>query len=108
MREQRDSTPYEGRYAGHAPTRPGTHSLSGVYWSLRAAHATKEPKFSWRRVKRRLYRASGKRYLNAEVNGAYYIIRKGKPDAFAAKGVVGLVVHPVRMVRTKSTSKLAS
>jgi putative transposase len=35
-----------------------------------------EPKFSGRRVKRGLYRASGKRYLNADVNGAYNIIRK--------------------------------
>jgi putative transposase len=63
-----------------------------------------EPKFSGRRVKRGLYRASGKRYLNADVNGAYNIIRKGKPDAFTAKGVAGLVVHPVRMIRTKPTS----
>jgi IS605 OrfB family transposase len=62
-----------------------------------------EPKFSGRRVKRGLYRASGKRYLNADVNGAYNIIRKGKPDAFTAKGVAGLVVHPVRIARTKPT-----
>jgi putative transposase len=64
---------------------------------------TEEPKFSGRRVKRGLYRASGKRYLNADVNGAYNIIRKGKPDAFTAKGVAGLVVHPVRIARTKQT-----
>jgi putative transposase len=60
-----------------------------------------DPKFSGRRVNRGLYRASGKRYLNADVNGAYNIIRKGKPDAFSAKGVAGLVVHPVRITRTK-------
>jgi putative transposase len=69
---------------------------------------TEEPKFSGRRVKRGLYRASGRRYLNADVNGAYNIIRKGKPDVFNAKGVVGLVVHPVRIARTKPTGKLAS
>ncbi len=69
---------------------------------------TEEPKFSGRRVKRGLYRASGKRYLNADVNGAYNIIRKGKPDAFNAKEVAGCVVHPVRITRTKPTSKLAS
>lgn len=64
------------------------------------AHVEK-PRFSGRRVKRGLYRASGKRYLNADINGAYNIIRKGKPDAFTAKGVAGLVVHPVRIARTK-------
>ncbi|MGH2493133.1 MAG: RNA-guided endonuclease InsQ/TnpB family protein [Ktedonobacteraceae bacterium] len=68
---------------------------------------TEEPKFSGRRVKRGLYRASGKRYLNADVNGAYNIIRKGKPDAFNAKGVAGLVVHPVRIARTKPTKSRA-
>ncbi len=62
-----------------------------------------EPRFSGKRVKRGLYRASGKRYLHADVNGAYNIIRKGKPDAFTAKGVAGLVVHPVRITRTKPT-----
>ena len=64
---------------------------------------TQEPTFSGRRVKRGLYRASGKRYLNADVNGAYNIIRKGKPDAFTAKGVAGIVVHPVRIACTKQT-----
>jgi putative transposase len=67
-----------------------------------------EPKFSGKRVKRGLYRASGRRYINADLNGAYNIIRKGKPDAFNAKGIAGYVVHPVRIARTKSTGKLAS
>ena len=55
-----------------------------------------EPTFSGRRVKRGLYRASEKRYLNADVNGAYNIIRKSKPDAFA-KGVAGNAVHPIQL-----------
>jgi putative transposase len=64
---------------------------------------TTEHTFSGKRVKRGLYRSSGKRYINADVNGAYNIIRKGKPDAFdEAKGVAdAFVVHPVRMARTK-------
>jgi len=54
--------------------------------------------FSGKRVKRGLYRASGKRDLNADVNGAYNIIRKRRPDAFSkAEGVAGYVVHPVRL-----------
>ena len=33
--------------------------------------------FSGKRVERGLYRASGKRYINADINGAGNIIRKG-------------------------------
>ena len=54
-----------------------------------------EYRFSGRRVARGLYRASEKRYINADINGAYNVLRKRRPDAFA-KGVVGYVVHPVR------------
>jgi putative transposase len=66
--------------------------------------------FSGRRVKRGLYRASNNRYINADVNGAYNIVRKVAPDAFIAEGVedgkrvaTPSVVHPVRVVipRTK-------
>jgi putative transposase len=54
------------------------------------------PAFSGRRVKRGLYRAADGRHLNAAVNGAYNIIRKVAPDAFA-HGSRGCVVHPVRL-----------
>ncbi len=57
-----------------------------------------EHHFSGKRVKRGLYRASGKRDLNADVNGAYNVLRKRRPDAFSeAKGVAGYVVHPSRL-----------
>jgi putative transposase len=55
-----------------------------------------EPKFSGRRVERGLYRASGKRYLNADINGSYNILRKASPNAFC-NGVEDAVVHPVRL-----------
>jgi putative transposase len=59
------------------------------------------PAFSGRRVKRGLYRAGDGRHINADVNGAYNIIRKALPDAFG-KGIAGAAVHPVRLpVRTK-------
>jgi putative transposase len=61
--------------------------------------------FSGKRVERGLYRASNGRYINADLNGAYNIIRKVAPDAFGSKGVEdgkgmvsSLVVHPVRVV----------
>jgi putative transposase len=56
----------------------------------------KTPTFSGRRVKRGLYRAGGGRNINADVNGAYNIIRKVAPDAFM-QGSRGCVVHPVRL-----------
>jgi len=54
------------------------------------------PTFSGRRVKRGLYRAADGRHINADVNGAYNIIRKVAPDAFA-RGSRGCVVHPIRL-----------
>jgi putative transposase len=54
--------------------------------------------FSGKRIGRRnrLYRTADGRKICADVNGAYNILRKSKPDAFA-KGTAGYVVHPVRL-----------
>ncbi len=54
--------------------------------------------FSGKRIGRRnrLYRTKDGRKICADVNGAYNIVRKSRPDAFA-KGVAGYVVHPVRL-----------
>lgn len=61
--------------------------------------------FSGRRVKRGLYRSASGRQINADVNGAYNILRKVLPDALsfgAGKGIAGAAVHPVRLpVHTK-------
>jgi putative transposase len=54
------------------------------------------PIFSGRRVKRGLYRAADGTPIHADVNGAYNIIRKVAPEAFA-QGSRGCVVHPVRL-----------
>ena len=54
------------------------------------------PVFSGRRVKRGLYRAADGRRINADVNGAYNILRKVVPNAFG-NGIGGVVVHPVRI-----------
>jgi hypothetical protein len=54
------------------------------------------PSFSGKRVKRGLYRAGGGRHINADVNGAYNIIRTVTPDA-CAQGRRGCVVHPMRL-----------
>jgi len=63
-----------------------------------------EPVFRGRRIKRGLYKASNKRKINADVNGAYNILRKASPNAFS-NGVEDVVVHPVRLaVQTRKSS----
>ncbi|MFL5803877.1 MAG: IS200/IS605 family accessory protein TnpB-related protein, partial [Roseiflexaceae bacterium] len=50
--------------------------------------------YAGKRIKRGLFRASDGRLINADVNGAYNIIRKAIPGAFG-QGKAGVVVHPV-------------
>jgi len=72
--------------------------------------------FSGKRLERGLYRASNNRYINADLNGAYNIVRKVAPDAFQrAEGVedgkkvaTPSVVHPVRIVIPRTKPKKAS
>jgi IS605 OrfB family transposase len=59
-----------------------------------------EHRFSGKRIgrRKRLYRTNDGRMICADVNGAYNILRKSRPDDFLeAKGVAGYVVHPVRL-----------
>jgi putative transposase len=56
--------------------------------------------FSGKRIGRRnrLYRTKDGRKICADVNGAYNILRKRRPDAFSeAKGVAAYVVQPSRL-----------
>jgi putative transposase len=56
--------------------------------------------FSGKRIgrRKRLYRTKDGRIICADINGAYNILRKSRPDAFSeAKGVAGYVVHPLRL-----------
>ena len=71
--------------------------------------------FSGKRVERGLYRASNNRFINADINGAYNIIRKVAPDAFGSEGVedgkrvaTPLVVHPLRVVVPRTKPRKAS
>jgi putative transposase len=56
----------------------------------------KHETYAGTRVKRGLFRARGGRCLNADINGAYNILRKVVPNAFG-NGIGGVVVHPVRI-----------
>ena len=51
-------------------------------------------RFSAKRVRRRLYKASNGLKYNADVNGSFNILRKAVPNAFS-NGIMGVVVHPV-------------
>ena len=56
--------------------------------------------FSGKRMGRRnrLYRAKDGRKICADINGAYNIVRKSRPDAFSeAKGIAAYVVQPIRL-----------
>jgi len=56
--------------------------------------------FSGKRIGRRnrLYRTKDGRIVCADVNGAYNIVRKRRPDAFSkAKGIAAYVVQPARL-----------
>jgi putative transposase len=79
--------------------------LDGDELPVYDAQHREPPHFSGKRVKRGLYRAADGRPINADVNGAYNIIRKALPDAFRGKGIAGTAVCPVRLpVRTKSAA----
>ena len=58
-----------------------------------------------RRVHRGLFISARGRRIQADVNAGYNIIRKEAPCAFAAAGVEGAVVHPVRLVLTKPKTR---
>ena len=62
--------------------------LDGDPLPIYDATCPKTPCFSGRRVTRGRYRAADGRHRNAGVNGAYNIMRKGAPEAFA-QGVEG-------------------
>ncbi|MHA1821553.1 MAG: RNA-guided endonuclease InsQ/TnpB family protein [Promethearchaeota archaeon] len=53
----------------------------------------KKARYKGRRVQRGLFKSSDGRLINADVNGAYNIIRKAVPDAFA-DGIEGVGLHP--------------
>jgi putative transposase len=52
--------------------------------------------YAGKRIKRGWFRAADGRCLNADINGAFNIMRKVVPDAFG-NGIEGVVVHPVRI-----------
>lgn len=49
-----------------------------------------------RRVNRGMFKSNGGELINADLNGAYQIIKKVFPDAFA-EGIEGVGLHPIRL-----------
>jgi len=56
-----------------------------------------QPHFSGRRISRGMYQASGKRLINADVNGSLNIARKVFPTAFDGPGIGAVAVRPRRL-----------
>ena len=55
---------------------------------------TENPKFSGRRVKRGLYRSGDGQLINADVNGAYNILRKGLANNHLSFQISNPLIHP--------------
>ena len=57
---------------------------------------TKENYDKQRRIYRGLFVSKSGKTINADVNGAYQIMKKVVPDAFS-KGIEGVGLHPLRV-----------
>ena len=55
----------------------------------------KHESYAGKRVKRGLFRSATGRTINADLNGAYQIIRKVVSNAFTSEEIEGVVVHPL-------------
>jgi putative transposase len=51
--------------------------------------------FSGKRVKRGLYKSKDGILINADVNGAYNILRKSNPEFKYHDGIQGVSLHPI-------------
>lgn len=56
----------------------------------------KQKQYKGKRIKRGLFQSEKGILINADVNGAYNIIRKVFPKAFA-DGIEGVGLHPVKL-----------
>jgi len=55
-----------------------------------------KPVFSGKRIKRGLYSSKNGMLINADANGAYNILHKAIPNAFA-DGIEGVGLHPFKV-----------
>ncbi|MFX1569677.1 MAG: RNA-guided endonuclease InsQ/TnpB family protein [Promethearchaeota archaeon] len=58
----------------------------------------KHEKYQGRRTSRGLFRSQKGIIINADVNGAYNILKKGVPKAISADGIEGVGLHPYSIV----------
>jgi putative transposase len=54
----------------------------------------KHDEYAGQRVKRGWFRSKEGKFINADVNGSYNILRKASPEAWTRQGVGDAVVHP--------------
>ncbi|WP_041637630.1 hypothetical protein [Anoxybacillus flavithermus] len=56
----------------------------------------KQKQYKGKRIKRGLFQSEKGTFIHADVNGAYNIMRKVFPKAFA-NGIEGVGLHPIRV-----------
>jgi putative transposase len=65
---------------------------------LDAESIEKHVKYQGRRICRGLYCSQRGIIINADVNGAYNILKKAVPNAISADGIEGVGLHPYSIV----------
>jgi len=71
--------------------------------TYKASGDHKQTRFSGRRIKRGLYKSKSGHLINADINASYNIMRKVIPKVFD-NGIEGVVVHPLTLNRSGTTS----
>lgn len=71
-------------------------SYTSKYSFLDLEEIKKHEQYKGKRIKRGMFQSSKNKLINADVNGAYNIMRKVFSDAFA-NGVSGVGLNPVRV-----------
>jgi putative transposase len=95
---------YKARLAGiHVILQEESYTSKCSFLDLEPV--AKQVKYAGRRITRGLFRSAGGRLINADLNGAYNIIRKAIPNAFDADEIAGVAVHPVRVNLTIGPAK---
>jgi len=66
----------------------------------------KHSRYKGKRVSRGLFKSSNGKIINADVNGAYNIMKKAFPNAISADGIEDVVLHPYRLICYNSLTNM--
>ena len=84
-------------------TKTITEEYTSLCSFLDGEEIKKHDKYVGKRINRGLFRTSNGTLINADVNGAFNIMKKAFPEAIEADGIQGAQLHPIRVnLNTKS------